>query len=133
MSWASSVLVTIGTFLPWQVVRYDQNREVFRGWSLAAGDARVCVAIAVVGAVAGWSFLRGRGMVAAVIGRLAVLAAGGLGAGVAGLQAVRVGEKLNLPGLSTEPGLGLLVVGAGALGLVGAGAWAAWRPVGQAV
>jgi hypothetical protein len=125
--------MAVGTFLPWQVVRYEHNRRAFRGWSLAAGDARVCVALAVVGVVAGWSFMRGRGMVAAVIGRLALLAAGGAAAGVAGLQAVRVGQRLDLPGLSSQPGLGLFVVGAGALGLVGAGAWAAWRPVGRAV
>jgi hypothetical protein len=125
---ASSTLLILGTFLPWQVVRYEQNREVFGGWRLAAGEAGVCLALAAVGVVAGWSFTRARGIVAALLGRLALLASGGVAAAVAGLQALRVAEKLELPGLSSQPGMGLVIVGVGGLGLLGAGAWAAWRP-----
>jgi len=129
---ASSLLVGVGTLLPWQVVRFEDDRRSFGGWDLAPGDARVCVALAVVGAVAAWSLTTVRGLGVALLARLALLAVGGASLGLAALQAVEVRDQLDLPGLSTRPGFGLFVVGLGALGLVGCGAWAAWRRAPQA-
>src|SRR5215213_9913284 len=63
---ASSLLVAVGTSLPWQVVRFEGDRRTFRGWDLAAGDARVCVALAAVGVVAAWSLTTVRGLAAAL-------------------------------------------------------------------
>ena len=45
---ASSLLVGIGVFLPWQIVHFEDQRRSFRGWNLAAGDARACVVFAPV-------------------------------------------------------------------------------------
>jgi hypothetical protein len=120
--------VGLGTVLPWQIVRFDGERRSFGGWDLASGDAGLCVALAVVGLLAAWSLTTVRGLVVALVGRLALLLAGGAAAGLAALQVVRARDELELPGLSTRPGLGLFVIGLGALGLMGAGAWAAWRP-----
>jgi hypothetical protein len=69
-----------------------------------------------------------RGIWVALLGRLSLLAAGGAAVGVAGLEAVRLGDQLQFPGLHSRPGFGLVVVGIGAFGLIAAGAWAAWRP-----
>jgi hypothetical protein len=124
----SSLLVGIGVFLPWQVVHFEDQRRSFRGWNLAAADARACVLFALVGVVAAWSLTTVRGIWTALLGRLSLLAAGGAAVGVAALEAVRLGDRLQLPGLHSRPGFGLVVVGVGALGLIGAGAWAAWRP-----
>ena len=44
---ASSLLVGIGVFLPWQIVHFEDQRRSFRGWNLAAGDARACVVFAL--------------------------------------------------------------------------------------
>jgi hypothetical protein len=125
---ASSLLVGIGVFLPWQIVHFEDQRRSFRGWNLAAGDARACVVFALIGVVAAWSLTTVRGIWTALLGRLALLAAGGAAVGVAALEAVRLGDRLQFPGLHSRPGFGLVVVGVGALGLIGAGAWAAWRP-----
>ena len=125
---ASSLLVGIGVFLPWQIVHFEDQRRSFRGWNLAAGDARACVVFALIGLVAAWSLTTVRGIWTALFGRLALLAAGGAAVGVAALEAVRLGDRLQFPGLRSRPGFGLVVVGVGALGLIGAGAWAAWRP-----
>jgi hypothetical protein len=125
---ASSLLVGVGVFLPWQVVHFEDQRRSLRGWNLAAGDARACVVFALVGVIAAWSLTTVRGIWTALIGRLSLLAAGGAAVGVAALEAVRLGDRLQLPGLHSRPGFGLIVVGVGALGLIGAGAWAAWRP-----
>jgi hypothetical protein len=124
----SSLLVAVGVFLPWQVVHFEGQRRAFRGWSLASGDARACLVFALLGLVAGWSLTTVRGIWVALAGRLSLLAAGGAAIGVTALELVRLGDRLALPGLRTRPGFGLVVVGLGALGLVAAGAWAAWRP-----
>ena len=128
VSLGSSLLVAVGTILPWQVIHFEDDRRSFRGWDLAAADARICLVLAAVGLLAAWSLTTVRGLAAALLGRLALLAAGGSAVGLAALQAVELRRNLDFPGLSTRPGLGLLAIGAGALGLVGAGAWAAWRP-----
>jgi hypothetical protein len=125
---SSSLLLGIGVFLPWQVVHFEEQRRSFRGWSLAAGDARACILFALVGLAAGWSLTVVRGIWVALLGRLSLLAAGGAAVGVAGLEAVRLGDQLQFPGLRSRPGFGLVVVGIGAFGLIAAGAWAAWRP-----
>jgi hypothetical protein len=125
---ASSLLVGTGVFLPWQVVRFEDERRAFRGWSLASGDAKACLLFAVIGLLAGWSLVTVRGIWTALAGRLALLVAGGAAFGVAALEAVRLGDRIELPGLHSRPGFGLVVVAVGSFGLVGAGAWAAWRP-----